>query len=247
PMLSPWAEPITVPGWPKPTACRSPSSSRQSLKDVDGAALAHGVGEPRPIADHAAVDEDGHVPAQGGLVVEHVAARLRIFGEDVVQHLPHGPTRRLRLRAGDVALDVGREDDLGHRKCFRSPPGWRPRNCLPQGRTAEGSPDNAAKIFMRYLRLRLAVGTRGMREPAVGTRKKTRKPLGGSLDREARPPYPRGLVPSRTARNLGNASSQTSVRAMPTKRMKAPPPKRIHCTSLTGVSVLGSFPSPWSS
>src|SRR5262249_30250318 len=56
---------------------------------------------------------------------------------------------------------------------------------------------------------------------------------------------PRGFVPSRTARNFGNAALQTSARAMPTKRMKAPLPKRIHCTSFIGTSDFGSLASAW--
>ncbi len=76
----------------------------------------HGIGEPRAVADHPPVDEDGHVLAQRRLVVEHVAARLRVVCEDMVENLAHGAPGGFRLRAGDMALDVGREDDFGHQR-----------------------------------------------------------------------------------------------------------------------------------
>ena len=69
----------------------------------------------RAVADDLAVDEDRHVFAQPTLVIEHVAARLRVVGKHGVQNLAHVAALRFRFRAGDVALDIGRERDLGHR------------------------------------------------------------------------------------------------------------------------------------
>src|SRR5262249_9313898 len=42
--------------------------------------------------------------------------------EGVVQDLAHGRPGGMRLRAGDMALDVGGEDDFGHRSPRRGPP-----------------------------------------------------------------------------------------------------------------------------
>jgi len=60
------------------------------------------------------VHEDRNVSAQRRLIVEHVPARLRVPGKDVVQHFAHRAPGSLGFRAGDVALHVGREHDLGH-------------------------------------------------------------------------------------------------------------------------------------
>ena len=61
------------------------------MEDVDACWSAPTrIGQARAVADELAIDEDRHVPAQRRLVVEHVAARLRVRGEDVVQHLAHG-------------------------------------------------------------------------------------------------------------------------------------------------------------
>ena len=52
------------------------------------------------------------------LIVEHIAARLRVVREYLLQHLAHGRPGGFRRRAPDMALDIGREDDFGHQ--FRS-------------------------------------------------------------------------------------------------------------------------------
>src|SRR6266545_2959142 len=87
---------------------------RQGLKDVDGARFAHGIGEPRAIADHSTIDEDRHVLAEPRLIVEHVTARLRIFGKHSFKNVAHGAAGGFALRQRDVALNIRREDDLGH-------------------------------------------------------------------------------------------------------------------------------------
>ena len=84
------------------------------MKDIDRAGLAHDIGEPRAIADHSAIDEDRHVLAQARLIVENVTSRLRMVGKDSFENLAHGAAAGLGLRQGDVALDIGRENDLGH-------------------------------------------------------------------------------------------------------------------------------------
>ena len=52
--------------------------------------LGHGVGEARAVADDPPVDEDVMCRRRARLIVEHIAARLRVLREDVVQDLPHG-------------------------------------------------------------------------------------------------------------------------------------------------------------
>src|SRR6266849_8697351 len=49
------------------------STSRQRLEHVDAAGLAHDVGEACAVADDLPIDEDRHVLAQCGLVIEHIA------------------------------------------------------------------------------------------------------------------------------------------------------------------------------
>src|SRR5262245_24053608 len=90
------------------------SASRQSLKDVDGTRLGDRVGQARAIADHPAIDEDGHMFAQSRLVIEHVAARLRIVRKNRFKNVAYGTAGGFGRRQRDVPLDVGREDDLGH-------------------------------------------------------------------------------------------------------------------------------------
>src|SRR5437867_523585 len=58
--------------------------------------------------------------AQRRLVVEHIAARLRVVREHPLKHLAHGRPGGFRRRAADMALDIGREDDFGHQDPF----GW---------------------------------------------------------------------------------------------------------------------------
>ena len=100
--------------------------------------LVHGIGEVGAVADHPPVHEDRHVPAQRRLVVEHVAARLGIVGKDVVQHFAHRAPGSLGFRAGDVALHVGREHDLGHHwYSFRAGP--RVRSTIPQHARSKGA------------------------------------------------------------------------------------------------------------
>ena len=60
------------------------------------------------------IDEHRHVLAQRRLVIEHVTARLRILCEDIRQNLAHRASGGVRFRTGHMALDVGREHDLGH-------------------------------------------------------------------------------------------------------------------------------------
>ena len=74
----------------------------------------HGVGQSRAIADHPAIDEDRHVFAQSRLVIEHVAARLRIVRENRFKNVPYGAAGGFGFGQCHVPLDVGREDDLGH-------------------------------------------------------------------------------------------------------------------------------------
>jgi NADPH:quinone reductase-like Zn-dependent oxidoreductase len=50
----------------------------------------------------------------GAMVVEHVAPRPRVRRQDVLQNLAHGAASGFGLRAGEVALDVGRKDDPSH-------------------------------------------------------------------------------------------------------------------------------------
>src|SRR5262249_52453740 len=61
-----------------------------------------------------AIDEDRHVFAQSGLVVEHVAARLRIVRKNGFENVPYGAAGGFGLGHCHVPLDVGREDDLDH-------------------------------------------------------------------------------------------------------------------------------------
>src|SRR5262245_47799993 len=109
------------------------STSRQSLKDVDGTRLGDRVGQARAIADHPAIDEDGHMFAQSRLVIEHVAARLRIVRKNRFKNVAYGTAGGFGRRQRDVPLDVGREDDLGHGSrslialAYRASLGWHPR------------------------------------------------------------------------------------------------------------------------
>ena len=50
--------------------------------------------------------------------------------------------------------------------------------------------------------------------------------------------YPRGWIPSRTARKRGNALAQSSRGALAMIRMVLWPPKRSHCTTVTLVLSL---------
>src|SRR5262249_26548671 len=95
----------------------------QGLEYVDGACVCDGVGQPGAVADHLPVDEDRHVTAQRRLVIEHIAARLRVVREHLLQHITHGRPGGFRRRATDMTLDIGREDDLGHqlRSVWRLP------------------------------------------------------------------------------------------------------------------------------
>src|SRR5262245_42342460 len=54
------------------------------------------------------------MPAQRRLVVEHIAARLWVVREYLLQHLAYGCPGGFRRRTADMALDIGREDDLCH-------------------------------------------------------------------------------------------------------------------------------------
>jgi hypothetical protein len=81
---------------------------------MDRAACGNGIGQTRAIPDGAAIDEDRHVPPQGGLVVKHVGSRLGIGGEHVVQYFPHAAAPGLGLRALNVPLNVLGEDDPCH-------------------------------------------------------------------------------------------------------------------------------------
>src|SRR5262249_37330068 len=79
------------------------SASREGLEDIDRARLAHRVAQSRAVADHPAIDEDGHVLAQSALVIEDVAARLRPRSERLrgdgalVQNMPMPPGSRRRM------------------------------------------------------------------------------------------------------------------------------------------------------
>src|SRR5262245_12875173 len=120
-------------------------ASGQRLEHVDAARLVHGVGEMGAVADHPPIHEDRHMPAQRRLVVEDVSAGLRVGGEDIVQHFANRAPGNLGFGAGNVALYVWRERDLGHRwysfrsgRCVRS---TDPRNTSPTGRTDASIPD----------------------------------------------------------------------------------------------------------
>src|SRR5262245_26884563 len=98
-------------------------ASGQGLKNVDKARLVHWAGEMGTAADPPPVHEDRHVPAQRRLVVEDVSTGLRVGDEDIVQHFANRAPGNLGLGAGNVALYIGREHDLGHRwYSFRTGP-----------------------------------------------------------------------------------------------------------------------------
>ena len=81
---------------------------------MDGARARHCIGQLHPIADHSAIDENRHMLAQRELIIKHIAARLRVEREDIVQHLAHRAAGSLYFRATDVALDIRGENDLCH-------------------------------------------------------------------------------------------------------------------------------------
>jgi hypothetical protein len=91
------------------------------------AGLRDRIRELHPIADHLAIDENGHVLAQRGLIVEHIAARLRIGRKDIFENLAHCSAGCLRFRTSDVTLNIRGEYDPGHdetplaadQECFR--------------------------------------------------------------------------------------------------------------------------------
>lgn len=69
----------------------------------------------RAVGNPLAVDEHHNVLAQPPLVVQRIAAQRRIFGEYRVQRrADRAPCHRAR-RAGEVAFELGRELDLGHK------------------------------------------------------------------------------------------------------------------------------------
>src|SRR5947209_8710112 len=59
-------------------------------------------------------DEDRHVLAQPRLIVEHIGAGLRVLREHILQNLAHRTAGGLGVGTCYVALNVGREDHLGH-------------------------------------------------------------------------------------------------------------------------------------
>ena len=70
--------------------------------------------EALPVAHPPAVDEHGHVLAQVALLVEDVAARLRLRGEHLRQHRAQRPGGDLGFRAVHMPLQVGSEHDAWH-------------------------------------------------------------------------------------------------------------------------------------
>src|SRR5262249_54963384 len=86
----------------------------QGLHHVDLVPRGDGVGEPDPVVDLLAVDEDDHVFAQGALLVEDVPPRPLVAGEGRVEHLAYRAPLHLRRGTGHVSLDVLGENDACH-------------------------------------------------------------------------------------------------------------------------------------
>ena len=87
------------------------STAGKRLQHADFGVGGDGIGQAEPIADEVAVDEDRHVLAQRGLIVEHVAAQARVGLEHRLERLAHRLPAGLDLGAVDVALqDVGEYD-----------------------------------------------------------------------------------------------------------------------------------------
>ena len=61
--------------------------------------------------------------------------------------------------------------------------------------------------------------------------------------KDAGPDQPLGWMPSRTARKRVNAADHWSRGALAMMRSEVPPPKRIHCTTVTSVLSLPLTPS----
>src|SRR4029079_5814315 len=89
-------------------------TSRQCLENIERAVLADGIAQMRAIADNLAIDKHRDVLAQSPLVIEDIAARLRIILKHPGQHFAYGMAAGLRLGAGYVALNIGREDNPRH-------------------------------------------------------------------------------------------------------------------------------------
>ena len=105
---------------------------------MDCACFGDRVRQSRAIADHLAVDENADVLAQACLVVEHIAARLRIFRKHAIENvagygaLRHGEAVIVGMRAA-LALSAVRggldarayEDADAHLAALPVPSAWR--------------------------------------------------------------------------------------------------------------------------
>ena len=111
---------------------------------MDGAGRVDSVRKAQAISNGPAIDEDRHMLAQGGLVIEHVAPRLGVLGENVVQDFTHRPPRTFGVRAEDVALDVGLEREPWALLALRSsgPSAFEvgPPSCPSRRRATRGLP-----------------------------------------------------------------------------------------------------------
>jgi hypothetical protein len=81
---------------------------------MDNAGIGDGGRQAHPIVHDFAVQIDRHVFAQRPSIIQDIRPSARIANEYGVQHRSDGAARDHRIRAGNVALDVGGEGDLGH-------------------------------------------------------------------------------------------------------------------------------------
>lgn len=81
---------------------------------MNAGALVDRIGQRDAIADRLAVHEDHDVLAHFAPFIEDIAPQAIHVGEDSIKHLAHGTARPLPWLAGDMALNVLREFDVGH-------------------------------------------------------------------------------------------------------------------------------------
>lgn len=81
---------------------------------MNASAIVDRIGERDAITDRLAVHENHDVLAHFAAFIEDIAPKAIHVGEDGFKHLAHGSARPLPWRAGDVALDVLCEFDVGH-------------------------------------------------------------------------------------------------------------------------------------
>jgi hypothetical protein len=116
----------------------NPSAAGKGLDDIDRAIGGNCVREPGAVEDGFAVDKDGHVFAQGALIIEDVAAGGRVRGEVGIQRSANGRAVDHGGWAGDVALNVLSKANVRHGRWFHF-------LCVPEERSSSREPGNKPK------------------------------------------------------------------------------------------------------